>query len=122
MVTTLPPFVQNQTKEGIQWIIKDEDGVVIPIDTSKVSELTFTMWEQGTTVYKIRVNKTVDGQIEYETDGLDGICNYVPAVTDFDTVGTFLGELYIEFLDGTDGYIHELIIPVVAAAPTTAPP
>ena len=121
MVTTLPPFIQNQTKEGIQWTVKDEDGVIIPIDSSKVSEITFTMWIQGATTYKIRVDMTTDAQIEYETDGTDGICNYVPAAGDFDTVGTFLGELYIEFLDGTDGYIHELIIPVVAAAPSAAP-
>ena len=121
MVTTLPPFVVGNTKEPIKWEVHDKNGNPIAIDATQTSEITFTMWLPGSSTYKVRTTRTA-GHIENIADADNNKCRWKPQTGDMDTVGNYLGELYLDFQDGTDARIQDLIIPIVAAGPDQAPP
>lgn len=118
MVTTLK-FVQDNTKEGIEWELKNaKTDQAIDISVSEINELTARIYSQDNATLICSGTKT-NGEVTYISDGTDGKCKFTPSAGDFATIGNFRAELHVEFADNSDLRVHDLVIVIVKKAPVS---
>lgn len=109
-------FIQGNTKEGIKFTLTNaETGA--EIDISGATEVIFRVFSQNfqTLIFE---GKESTGEIDL-TYGNDNQCRWMPNQNDFNTTGTFLGELEVLHEDGRYSFDQALIIKVKPKAPTS---
>ena len=89
MVTTLE-YVQNQDYEGIKATYTKSDGSPLPINN--LTECVFRIFAQDFSGIEFSGSFT-GGEVDFLTDGLDGIVVFTPDAVDMANYGLFKGEV-----------------------------
>ena len=102
-------FVQGNTREKLKFtLFNANDNKAIDL-TGATVKLTVFKEDYSTVIFS--GNCTI-------IDAVNGVCEYAPVSGDMDTVGTFLGELFITFPDSTELRIQDFSVKIVKKAPS----
>ena len=119
-MTEILDFVQDQTYEGIQFHLEEEqsDGTWADLDISGATEIVLRCYTLDRTELKFSGSKTGTAEVTFVTDGTDGKGVFAPDAGDMADAGRFLIEVETT-LGGKALKKHRGIITIKSESPTS---
>lgn len=114
MTTTHLTFIQGNTREGLHFVINDDD-TSLPLDLTGATITVYVYDEQC----HHRLNTVLFSGSCTITDAINGVCEYIPIAGDMSTPGEYLVDLKIDFSNGTTVYLHPAKLTIKRKPPTS---
>lgn len=108
-------YIQNQSYEGMKATYTKDDGD--PLDISGLSECVFRIFKQDFSGLEFSGSYT-GGEVDFFTNGLDGIVVFTPKIADMASYGTFKGEVETT-LGGKPLKKQEFLVKIKRESPTS---